>query len=249
MTKDEALRMAIEAFDWEKVNKKCKVDILTMVMDFSNGQISASDLMNAIAYRCQVTLDLAYKDALKNLEKDPPISRKEQPAKEQLTDSQCDEFRRLPMSFNDMVRAIYKAGQEALEQPTDGIELEWYCKGWDDAEKDLATQEPKSPTILARLPNGTTASNVYEAYEAGLKEGKAETQKPVLVNATTHDGQTYKIEVSAPSREWVGLSDDEIDDVWFDVVKGNNFENTGKHFARAIEAKLKEKNELFGNSR
>ena len=27
-----------------------------------------------------------------------------------LTDEQCDEFRRLQMSFNDMVRAIYEAG-------------------------------------------------------------------------------------------------------------------------------------------
>jgi len=28
-----------------------------------------------------------------------------------LTDEQCDEFRRLPVSFNDMVRAIYNAGR------------------------------------------------------------------------------------------------------------------------------------------
>ena len=34
-----------------------------------------------------------------------------------------------------------KACKDALEQPADGIELEWYCKGWDDAEKDLAIQE------------------------------------------------------------------------------------------------------------
>jgi hypothetical protein len=64
MTKDEALKMAIETFDWEKVNKKCNVDILTMVMDFSNGRINASDLMDAIAYRCQATLELACKEAL-----------------------------------------------------------------------------------------------------------------------------------------------------------------------------------------
>ena len=28
-----------------------------------------------------------------------------------LTDDQCAEFRRLPVSFNDMVRAIYEAGR------------------------------------------------------------------------------------------------------------------------------------------
>jgi hypothetical protein len=27
-----------------------------------------------------------------------------------LTDDQCDEFRRLPLKFNDMIRAIYFAG-------------------------------------------------------------------------------------------------------------------------------------------
>jgi hypothetical protein len=26
--------------------------------------------------------------------------------------------------------------KEALEQPAQGIELEWYVKGWDDAKKD-----------------------------------------------------------------------------------------------------------------
>lgn len=72
---------------------------------------------------------------------------------------------------------------------------------------------------------------------------KPQPKEPVLVNATTHDGQTYKIEVSAPNREWVGLSDDEIEEVF------NLGHKTFKEFARAIEAKLKEKNELFGNSR
>lgn len=32
------------------------------------------------------------------------------PQRPELTDAQCDKFRRLPCSFNDMVRAIYKAG-------------------------------------------------------------------------------------------------------------------------------------------
>jgi hypothetical protein len=29
-----------------------------------------------------------------------------------LTDEQCDEFRRMPCSFNDMIRAAYRAGQD-----------------------------------------------------------------------------------------------------------------------------------------
>ena len=34
-----------------------------------------------------------------------------------LTDEQCDAFRRLPMPFNDMVRAIYAAGAEHRTEP------------------------------------------------------------------------------------------------------------------------------------
>jgi hypothetical protein len=34
---------------------------------------------------------------------------------DELSDEQCMYYRRLPCSFNDMVRAIYKAGQEAAE--------------------------------------------------------------------------------------------------------------------------------------
>ena len=47
------------------------------------------------------------------------------------------------------------------------------------------------------------------------------------------------IEQGAPKREWVGLTDDEILDLWI-----ANHKDTGATdaFARAIEAKLKEKN-------
>ena len=37
-----------------------------------------------------------------------------------LTNEQCDEFRRLPCSFNDMVRAIYVAGQNNQIPPQSG---------------------------------------------------------------------------------------------------------------------------------
>jgi hypothetical protein len=49
-------------------------------------------------------------------------------------------------------------------------------------------------------------------------------------------------EIDGLKKEWHGLSDDEIDAVWFEVVKENNFEGAGKYFARAIEQALKEKN-------
>ena len=43
-----------------------------------------------------------------------------------LTDEQCEKFRRLPGSFNDMVRAIYEAGiaanQAKLDIAVDALE-------------------------------------------------------------------------------------------------------------------------------
>jgi surface antigen len=38
----------------------------------------------------------------------------------------------------DHTKAV-NACKEALEQPAQGIELEWYVKGWDDALKDKNT--------------------------------------------------------------------------------------------------------------
>lgn len=43
----------------------------------------------------------------------PQAAAQEAPAAEELTEAQCDEFRRLNCSFNDMVRAIHEAGWKA----------------------------------------------------------------------------------------------------------------------------------------
>ena len=48
----------------------------------------------------------------------------------------------------------------------------------------------------------------------------------------------------AAQRQWVGLTDDEIDDIWnrYCDEKGESSINDAYDIARAIEAKLKEKN-------
>ena len=136
-----------------------------------------------------------------------------------------------------------------------------------DARKVLAeTQEPKPPTILARLPNGATVSNVYEAYEAGLKEGKAETQEPILIqwydeeedvweNTDERHYQHYAdtghkirfLYTTPPSREWQSLSDYLISELWYksqnDIEGVNLGFTTQEHFfAGLIDANLREKN-------
>ena len=45
-----------------------------------------------------------------------------------------------------------------------------------------------------------------------------------------------------PKREWQGLTDEEIDELWDEAVKYAPSEVRIRDFAQAIEAKLKEKN-------
>lgn len=44
---------------WEEVNEKCNADILTAVMDFKFNRITAQDLAEYIAYRCEVSARMA----------------------------------------------------------------------------------------------------------------------------------------------------------------------------------------------
>jgi hypothetical protein len=77
---------------------------------------------------------------------------------------------------------------------------------------------------------------------------KDEALKMVIENLQIQDFNAVNASIIAYCEEaikqssWKELSDDEIDSVWFEVVKENNFEGAGKYFARAIEAKLKVKN-------
>ena len=54
------------------------------------------------------------------------------------------------------------------------------------------TAEPEAePLNAAILPNGSRATNVYEAYEEGLKEGKAETEAEPVACVNTPLSMVY----------------------------------------------------------
>jgi hypothetical protein len=94
-------------------------------------------------------------------------------------------------------------------------------------------------TIDAGLPNQSMLNKGYAAYQAGLKAiSELESQEPWCMKM---NGCTAKCEdcpdkpPPTPQRTWVGLTDDEISA----LSKGHIVRST---YARAIEAKLKEKN-------
>jgi len=95
--------------------------------------------------------------------------------------------------------------------------------------------------VVAVLPNGQI-SNHYEAKDWGLFQIK-ETEK-ALFEFDGHTGQDVINRLSSythpPQRTWIGLTDEEVAEIYMS--------NTDKplpakwDFAKAIEAKLKEKN-------
>ena len=86
-----------------------------------------------------------------------------------LTDEQCSDFRRLPLSFNDMVRAIHDAGQKhALENAankfdgTDGynwVAADGYANAFDIASelRYMATEVPNASFTGA--PSGASGGS------------------------------------------------------------------------------------------
>ena len=106
-------------------------------------------------------------------------------------------------------------------------------------------------TIAAMLPNGVAVPNVYEAYEAGLKEGNLQYENPVAT--LDHSGrfvllkmvgipisQPMKLYEHPAPRQFVRLTDEEILEIvgpYSDAVCGY----TRKLFD-AIQDKLEEKN-------
>lgn len=57
-----------------------------------------------------------------------------------------------------------------------------------------------------------------------------------------HKGWVEPLYTTPPQREWAGLTDEEIEDAWAGVSDPSRDEIDMNDFARAIEAKLKEKN-------
>jgi hypothetical protein len=84
-----------------------------------------------------------------------------------LTDEQCDEFRRLPCPFNDMVRAIYRAGQRDTRSDGGGAGADDYvawCRYNGTTIVTCDSDEPKAFKVYRHPPprDGGVASGADE---------------------------------------------------------------------------------------
>ena len=84
--------------------------------------------------------------------------------------------------------------------------------------------------------------NYKKALEVWLDktEWVQETVKPHELGMHRADVLKQRIQEVSPQRTWVGLTDEEILSISADCASSH--QHTDIHFARAIEAKLKEKN-------
>ena len=120
-----------------------------------------------------------------------------------------------------------------------------------------ALAQPEIPMSPEHLPQYIATNNIKPTTEGGGGAGGAQPeQEPVawmmpdygdVLSASEADGTgIYNIPLyTAPPRtEWVGLTEDEIEDTWGNTPMMLNARGGGarKVFARAIEAKLKELN-------
>ncbi|CAB4218765.1 hypothetical protein UFOVP1610_49 [uncultured Caudovirales phage] len=117
---------------------------------------------------------------------------------------------------------------------------------WVDLLKE-AQQIVESKVLYKKFIAGTPLSNDIACWMAAFAQQHTTPpqQEPVkLVSYNCKCGRTMNFEsvhgVVAPQRTWVGLTDEEINDIAKNYALNNP--TTPLHFARAIEAKLKERN-------
>jgi hypothetical protein len=117
-------------------------------------------------------------------------------------------------------------------------------------EEAIEVLEDASAEMLTETGN----ENYYSEAITALRQALETEQEPVAWLSEGGDVSRSKrymdemgfkcnpLYTSPPKREWVGLTDEEISDLWC-KVSNTDFVTIDTHeFARAIEAKLREKN-------
>ena len=161
-------------------------------------------------------------------------------------------------------REAMKLALEALVEARDDVQS-WgaYASEYFQKKHDLAGHFHKYEKAITALRQALEQPECADCNGMGFRDGVGERcrkcagegaepeQEPVAYLYKYRDGWTSqlrfdgskpmevkKLYTAPPKREWVGLTDEEIFDLYFDGFSISQL----KDFARAIEAKLKEKN-------
>lgn len=157
--------------------------------------------------------------------------------------------------MTDKLRAAAEMALEALKDMNCGWRYireshgDLYGVGWDRSQEKADDAIKALRQALDQLPDITKMMGLIPSEWAGLEEPPnsttefVEAEKP---EAWPHKwgcranafGKCDKGCTAPPKREWVGLTQEDIDIAFDDTQEGGGFDD----FARAIEAKLREKN-------
>ena len=139
-----------------------------------------------------------------------------------------------PMRVMDEVEDAIQALRQALAQPEqEPLGEEWvpcvklpvvvHVRNQRDGETHISTREGITPV----LPDDLIMRGVAgEEYPIGRELFE----------------RTYTFDTAPPKREWVGLTDDEIEDAWIEASDEYDDTISINNLGRILEAKLKEKN-------
>ena len=113
----------------------------------------------------------------------------------------------------------------------------WFQHGTNPNGVHVLQVEEALRTALAQPEPVTTLFGSLPVYDVPPSEPVAcktceSLARAVMMDQTSHDTR----------REWVGLTEEEISEIWSIIEMQNDDMHELKKFARTIEAKLKEKN-------
>ena len=184
------------------------------------------------------------------------VDKLQEPAQEQeedwgaLAEKQLASIKRdTRASFEDaMVCATHKVMAEFEAQPAPKTEREALKLAIDGLEKILHTFAKDGKVVMASMIRNelfAEVNSLLQQAKASLAQPPLPVQEPVAwISPGGHIHfdpylNSIPLYTTPPKREWVGLTDDEIDDAAHYCVKSGQSVNAA---IRAIEAKLKEKN-------
>jgi hypothetical protein len=133
---------------------------------------------------------------------------------------------------------------EALDMALEALEnwLEFDPENFGEVDKKAITAIKQARSAPVQEPMALEALAMI-CVKCRSNEWGLDTPRKEILN-WFHDFASKALDDAAPpaaQRQWVGLTDEEIEKVW-QRTQANDFHDCVQPFARAIEAKIKDKN-------